>query len=458
MKVLFAAAELAPLVRVGGLSYAAAGLVRQLHAEGIEVTVVLPDYGTYDAALGEDEPLDMPGWVGITTIRRGTVGDGVPLVAVRTPAIERPHPYNDGDGRGWEDNDFRFMAFSAAVAELAATLGPDVLHVNDWHTGASLGMVHQTVPSVFTIHNLAYQGMADGSWAGVLHHRPEAYEWHGTVNPMSGAIALADRVVAVSPNYVHEIHRPEGGFGLDGPLRTRGDALVGILNGIDTAEWNPATDAHLAEPFDAEDLAGKAAARRDLIADCGWEPNRDPVIGMVTRLTAQKGVDLAIDMIDYLDRFPARMVILGSGDRELAERAHWATVGRAEVARFVEGYDESLSHRIFAGSDLLLMPSRFEPCGLAQMQAMIYGTIPVVTDVGGLRDTVIDSDLHESAGTGFVAGEVTPMALLDALHRATRAWRSPTRRKAIQQRGMRHDWSWREPARRHIELYEEISR
>ena len=172
---------------------------------------------------------------------------------------------------------------------------------------------------------------------------------------------------------------------------------------------------HLAEPFDAEDLAGKAAAGRDLIADCGWQPNRDPVIGMVTRLTAQKGVDLAIDMIDYLARFPAHMVILGSGDRELAERAHWATVGRAEVARFVEGYDESLSHRIFAGSDLLLMPSRFEPCGLAQMQAMIYGTIPVVTDVGGLRDTVIDSDLHESAGTGFVAGEVTPMALLDAI-------------------------------------------
>ncbi len=193
MKVLFATAELAPLVRVGGLSYAAAGLVRQLAAEGVDVTVVLPDYGTYEAGLGADEPLDMPGWVGITTIRRGSLADGVPLVAVRTPAIERPHPYNDAGGQGWHDNDFRFMAFSAAVARLVDELGPDVLHVNDWHTGATLGMLSRHVPSVFTIHNLAYQGMADGGWVGVLGRRPEAYEWHGTVNPMSGAIALADR-------------------------------------------------------------------------------------------------------------------------------------------------------------------------------------------------------------------------------------------------------------------------
>ena len=190
------------------------------------------------------------------------------------PPSNGPIPTTTPAGRGWQDNDFRFMAFSAAVARFPARSPPDVLHINDWHTGATLGMLSGHVPSVFTIHNLAYQGMADGGWAGVLDHRPEAYEWHGTVNPMSGAIALADRVVAVSPNYVHEIRRPEGGFGLDGPLRARGDALVGILNGIDTAEWNPATDAHLAEPYDAEDLAGKAAAaaRPDRRLRMGAEP------------------------------------------------------------------------------------------------------------------------------------------------------------------------------------------
>ncbi|MBA2337492.1 MAG: glycogen/starch synthase [Acidimicrobiia bacterium] len=457
MKVLFATAELAPLVRVGGLSYAAAGLVRQLHADGIEVTVVVPDYGTFDAGLGAAQPLDMPGWVGITTVREGIFGDGVPLLAVRTPAIERPHPYNDEAGQGWHDNDFRFMAFSAAVARLVDVLDPDVVHLNDWHTGAALGMLSRHVPSVFTIHNLAYQGMANAGWAGVLHRRPEAYEWHGIINPMSGAIALADRVVAVSPNYVHEIRRPEGGFGLDGPLRARGENVLGILNGIDTEQWNPATDGYMADRYDTDDLSGKAAARRSLLVECEWATTRHPVIAMVTRLTHQKGVDLALDMIDYLDHFPAKLVILGSGDRELAERAHWATVGRGDVARFVEGYDEAMSHRLFAGADLLLMPSRFEPCGLAQMQAMIYGTIPMVTDVGGLHDTVVDADLHGPAGNGFVAGEVTPMALLDTIHRATRAWRSPSRRRTIQLRGMRHDWSWRDPARRHIELYRNIT-
>jgi len=457
VRVLFATAELAPLVRVGGLSHAAAGLVRQLHTDGVEVTVVLPDYGTYDAALGPDLPLDMPGWVGITTMRQGTFGDGIPLLAVRTPAIERPHPYNDGNGEGWHDNDFRFMAFSAAVARLVDVLEPDVLHVNDWHTGGALGMLSRHVPSVLTIHNLAYQGMADAGWFGVLHRRPQAYEWHGIVNPMSGAIALADYVIAVSPNYVHEIRRPEGGFGLDGPLRARGEGLVGILNGIDTTEWNPATDPHIAEPYDATDLSGKSAARRSLLEECEWDTTRHPIIGMVTRLTDQKGVDLALEMIDYLDHFPAKLVILGSGDRELAERAHWATVGHGETARFAEGYDEALAHRIFAGADLLLMPSRFEPCGLAQMQAMIYGTIPVVTDVGGLHDTVLDADLHGPAGNGFIAGQVTAMSLLDTLHRATRAWRSPSRRKTIQLRGMRREWSWKDPARQHIELYQRIS-
>ncbi len=454
MKVLFATSELAPLVAVGGLAHAASGLVKALTAAGVDVTVVLPDYGSYDAGLGEPEPLNMPPWVGITTFRRGRLSDGTELLAVHTPAMRRVHPYTDADGNGWHDNDFRFTAFSAAIARLAATVvKPDLVHLNDWHTGAALGFLERPVPSVTTIHNLAFQGIAAPDWLGVMRNRPDAYEWFGATNPLAGAVALSDYVVTVSPNYAAEIRRPEYGEGLDGALRARGDRLVGIRNGIDTAIWDPATDPHLPRPFDASDLSGKAGARKALLAHVDWPPERSPIVGMVTRLTHQKGIDLALEMAPFLHRLPARMVILGSGERHLVEAARWATVGRDDRLRFVDAYDEALSHRIFGGADLLLMPSRFEPCGLAQMQAMRYGTIPVVTDVGGLRDTVSDADF-DPEGTGFVAPDPSPMALLDALHRAVRAWRSAPRRKAVQRRGMAQDWSWTGPAARQIEIYE----
>lgn len=455
MRVLFATAELAPLVRVGGLAYAAAGLTSELHRSGVDVTIVLPDYGTYDVALGPPQPLGMPPWVGITTFRRGATPEGVPLIAVTTPAIQRPHPYNDADGHGWPDNDFRFMAFSAAVARLTEELAPDVLHINDWHTGAALGFLTGPQPSVLTIHNLAYQGTTHAGWLTLLTHRPEAYEWYGGTNPLSGAIALADRVVAVSPNYATEIRRREHGAGLHDALSAKGDRLVGILNGIDGG-WNPADDPDLTANYGPDDVSGKTEVRRALVSELGWPGEMSPLIAMVTRLTWQKGVDLALDVVEYLDRVPARMVVLGSGDRHLADRAHWVASARPQRLRFIEGFDEPLAHRLFGGADLLLMPSRFEPCGLAQMQAMTYGTIPIVTDVGGLRDTVIDADAHPETGTGFVAPHVTPTALIDGVHRAAKAWRSPSRRKEIQRRGMERDWSWRDPAQRQIELYRAV--
>ncbi len=455
MKVLFATSELAPLVAVGGLAHATSGLVKALTAAGVDVTVVLPDYGTYHARLGDPEPLHMPPWVGITTFRRGRLADGTPLLAVHTPNMHRPHPYTDDDGNGWRDNDFRFTAFSAAVAHIAAhVVKPDLVHLNDWHTGAALGFLEEPVPSVTTIHNLAFQGIAPGDWLGVMRNRADAYEWFGNTNPLAGAVALSDYVVTVSPNYAAEIRRPDHGENLDGALRARGDRLVGIRNGIDTAVWDPGADPFLPRPFGAADLSGKAAARKALLSHVDWPAERSPVIGMVTRITHQKGIDLALEMMPYLDRLPARMVVLGSGERHLVEAARWTTVGREDRFRFVDAYDEPLSHRIFGGADLLLMPSRFEPCGLAQMQAMRYGTIPVVTDVGGLHDTVSDADSDPAGGTGFVASEPSSLPLLDALHRAVRAWRSVPRRKAIQVNGMTRDWSWTTPALRQIEIYQ----
>ncbi len=430
-------------------------MAQALHDAGVGITVVMPDYGTFEADLGPPQPLDMPGWVGITTYRRGTVGPGVPLLAVTTPEIARPHPYTDAAGAGWSDNDYRFMSFSAAVAALAQRLAPDVIHLNDWHTAATLGFLPDPPPSVLTIHNLAYQGTTHSGWLDVMTHRAAAYEWYGTLNPLSGAIALADYVVTVSPNYAREILKPSSGAGLHEPLRQRGDRVIGILNGIDERAWNPARDPHLPAPYGPADLTSKERARDDLVDEFDLVREKSPVVGMVTRLTWQKGVDLALELTQYLDRLPARMVILGSGDRKLADQARWAAARRPHRLAFYDGFDEPLAHRIFGGADLLLMPSRFEPCGLAQMQAMAYGTIPIVTDVGGLRDTVADADAVP-AGTGFLAAHPEPLPVLDALHRAVRAWRNPQRRAAIQRRGMERDWSWHEPAARQIEVYEEL--
>ncbi|MGH8874790.1 MAG: glycogen synthase [Acidimicrobiia bacterium] len=455
MRALFATAELVPLAKVGGLAEASSGLVRGLQELGVDVTVVVPDY-TGARLEGEQRlTLEAPRWAKPASARLGELPGMGPLALVDVPGTARPHPYLDDEGRGWADNDRRFLAFSAATAALVEHIRPDVLHLNDWHTGAALAFLNRPPPSVLTIHNLAYQGVAPGAWLSRLPRRPEAYEWYGSINPLAGGIVLANRVVAVSPNYAREIVRPESGFGLDRVLAAKGGHLIGIRNGIDTTVWGPATDRLLDTHFDA-DLTGKRIARKALLTELGWKEGREPLVGMVTRLTDQKGVDLALEAARYLPGLPARMVLLGAGERGLARQARLLAEAMPERLAFREGYDEPLAHRIFAGSDLYLMPSRFEPCGLAQMQAMAYGALPVVTDVGGLRDTVLDADREPVRGTGFVAPEVTAAAVVDALHRAARAWRATKRRRMIQERGMAADWSWAVPAEEYQDLYREL--
>jgi starch synthase len=310
---------------------------------------------------------------------------------------------------------------------------------------------------VLTIHNLAYQGTTTGDWLKSFKRRPDAYDWNGDVNPLAGAIALADRVVTVSPRFAIESLQPETSFGLSAPLRARGNAFRGILNGIDTDVWDPATDPHLSLHYDMNSTGRKRELGRLLVEELGWEANSEPLIGMVTRLTDQKGVDIALETVSALEDVGARMVLLGSGDRALADAARQVESRFGDRFVFRDGYDEALAHRIFGGSDLYLMPSRFEPSGLTQMQAMRYGTIPVVTDVGGLHDTVIDAGDFPDEGTGFVASEVTGPALVDALARAVRALRSSRQREAISRRGMSRDWSWRAPAGLYGDLYTEIT-
>jgi starch synthase len=455
MKVLFATAELTPVVRVGGLAEAAAGLVTALRAAGIEVQVVLPDYGGIELADETDVDIEMPWWAGEARVRRGRHAVAGDLTVVHVPGIDRHHPYVDETGEGWTDNDARFMAFSAAVAGLVARERPDVLHLNDWHTAATVGMLPDRPPTVLTIHTLGYQGTADRSWLDKLPVEAHRFAWFGGTNPLAGAIELVDRVVAVSPTYAREIVTPEGGMGLDDRLTALGDRLVGIRNGIDTAIWDPANDGHIAATYRVAERHGRDRCRLALIARAGWLDPKPPIAAMVTRLVDQKGVDLVIDAARFLPGMPLRLAVLGAGDAGLARQLHALADADPEHVWFFEGYDEPLAHQLFAGSDLFVMPSRFEPCGLAQMQAMAYGSIPVVTRVGGLCDTVTDADDDRTRGNGFTTS-VDTAGLVDALHRGVRAVRHAGRRTAIQGRGMNADWSWDGPAAEHIALYREL--
>ncbi len=463
MKILFATAELAPIARVGGLAEAAAGLVRQLRADGETVDVVLPDYSGTALDGERKSELRVPDWAGGTArIRRGVHPVAGPVTLVTTAGIPRPNPYVDATGEGWLDNDVRFFGFAAAVAALAAAERPDVLHLNDWHTAAVPAWLAELPPTVFTIHTLGHQGVADIDWLGRMAHRSEAYEGFAVTNPMLGAIRLADRVIAVSPTYAREVVTPAHGMGLDGELAARGEALVGIRNGIDAEEWNPAVDSHVASTYDAATVAaGKAACRAALLGRARFGGPTvaadEPLLGVVSRLVHQKGIDLVLETVPFLHHLGARLVVLGAGEAGLAGGLRYLAEVHPDRLAFVEGYDPELAHQVFAGADLFVMPSRFEPCGLAQMQAMAYGTLPVVTDVGGLHDTVVDADAVPSRGTGIAAHVPSAAALTDAIWRAARLWRDEPRRRAAQRRGMTEDWSWRNPAAEHRALYQAVT-
>jgi starch synthase len=389
------------------MAEATSGLVHALRDAGVDVDVVVPDYFNTPLENETQTTLNVPPWAGSAVARTGMADGTGQITLVTVPGIERPNPYVDAEGNAWPDNAERFFAFSAAVAALADASEHDVVHCNDWHTALTLGLMDSSVASVLTLHNVAYQGWTSGGWLERLGHDADVYEAHGGTNPVAGAIALADRVIAVSPNHANEIRTAEGGSGLDAELRALGPRLVGIRNGIDTSVWNPAVDRYIAERFTIDSLGGKAVCRADLLATIGWEDTGTPIVGIVTRLVGQKGIEIALEAVAYAPDMPFRLVLLGSGERWIADRARHVAAEQGNVVSFHDGYDVELGHKIFAGSDMLLMPSRFEPCGLAQMQAMDYGTVPVVTGVGGLVDTVVDADADPILGSGFSAGRTS---------------------------------------------------
>lgn len=479
LRLLSVASELYPLVKTGGLADVAGALPAALAMEGVDTVTLLPGYPAVMAALADARPLHRYDALmgGPVTLARGTAA-GLDLIVVDAPHLfDRPgNPYLGPDGLDWPDNALRYAAFGRAAADLAGGrvdgFAADVVQLHDWQAGLAAAFLHYDPPDrmpgiVATIHNLAFQGIFPAYLLGTLGLPAAAFaldgiEYHGQISFLKAALIFADQISTVSPTYATEIMGEESGMGLHGLLAGRADRLSGILNGIDTAIWDPATDAALTTRYTAASLADRAANKAALQLELGLAPDpRAFVIGSVGRLTEQKGMDLVIQLLPELVAEGAQLALLGSGDR--AMEAALRTLAGAHPGRIGAhiGYDEGLAHRIMGGCDAFLMPSRFEPCGLTQMYALQYGAVPIVARVGGLADTVIDASpfaLAQGAATGFHAAPGSLASLRAALSRAMAMHRdAPDAWARLQRNGMATDCSWREPARDYAALFRSVS-
>ena len=464
-------------MKTGGLGEVAATLPAALRAAGVDARILVPAYPAVRAALraahATAEVARPGGAFPPAQVLAGTTAAGVPVFAVDCPALyaRSGDPYCDVRGRDWPDNHLRFGLLAKVAAGIALGLpgiewAPQLVHCNDWHTGLAPAYLHFAeavhVRSVFTIHNIAFQGLFPREALAQLALPPRAFamdgvEYHGKLSFMKAGIQYADALTTVSPTHAREIQSEELGFGLGGLLRHRAPQLSGILNGLDTELWNPATDVHLAQRYDSATLEAKAANKSALQQRMKLKVDGEiPLLGVVSRLTHQKGLDVLIAAAREVMNLPAQLVVLGSGDHALERQfSAMARTHRGRCAAII-GYDEALAHLIEAGADIFVMPSRYEPCGLNQMYSLRYGTPPVVRATGGLADTVVDCNAATlAAGTanGFVFTEATPQALLAALERAVSTWRNRAQWRELQRNGMRLDFSWQTSAQRYCDLY-----
>jgi starch synthase len=473
MKVLQVGAEIFPLVKTGGLADVLGALPQALCERGADLRLLLPGLpGIIDAVLHAKRVCQIGpvfGAARVNLLLAQLPYSRLPVYIVDAPSLYRRQgsPYQDSSGAEWSDNLQRFgllgwVAAQLAFGELDTAWSPDVVHAHDWHAAMSCAYLHahpaSEAASVFTIHNLAYQGLFPHDDCLLLglssrYMSPSALEFHGQLSFMKAGLKFADRVTTVSPTYAREIATYEFGAGLEGVIRGRGAAVSGILNGIDTQVWNPAADSALDERYSADRLQGKQRCKAALQARFGLRPEpAAPLLGVVSRLTSQKGLDLVLAALPDLVRMGGQLVVQGTGDAALegafrdAANAHAGSVGVALE------YDEIGAHRLIAGADMILVPSRFEPCGLTQLYALRYGTVPVVRRVGGLADTVHETAPSEKAN-GYVFDAATPAALQDAIARAFTSFRQPAQWTQLMQRGMGEDLSWAGPARDYMALY-----
>jgi starch synthase len=476
VRVLSVASEIYPIIKTGGLADVAGALPLALKAEGVEVRTLVPGYPDVMRAIGAaEEVLRWPEFFGGPGRLLLGSADELELFVLDAPHLyaRAGNPYLAPEGVDWPDNGVRF----AALARIAADIGlgavpafvPDVVHAHDWQAGLAPAYLHYssgTRPrTVMTVHNLAYQGRFPQDLLPRIGLPWESFalrglEYYGQVSYMKAGLQFSDHITTVSPTYAKEIRDEEGGMGLAGLLRERSGALSGILNGIDIRVWNPATDPHIAGRFNARDLAARPANKAALQRRLGLEPFPDScLVGVISRLSWQKGLDLLLEELPTLLDEGMQLALLGSGDADLQERFSAAANANPERVGVFIGYDEALAHLIQAGSDALVVPSRFEPCGLTQLCALRYGAVPIVSRVGGLEDTVVDADEVASVAgtaTGFKFAPVTPDQLAHALRRTSVLFHDKAAWRRLQLNGMATDVSWRGPAKHYAELYRRL--
>jgi starch synthase len=472
LRIVMVASEAHPFAKTGGLAEVLGALPAALARLGHDVTVIIPRYRGIDVSNSTSTPheFSLAGRAVHIAFVEKTLDAGVKAVLVDAPELFDREGLYGANGRDFPDNGWRFAVLSRAALEYARTkqVRVSVFHAHDWQAG--LVPVYQKmyfssdpyvggVPCVFTIHNLAFQGVFGTSALPALGLGPElldinALEYWGHISFLKGGINFSEKITTVSPTYAHEILTSQYGFGMEGALRRRSDDLVGILNGIDTERWNPQTDA-FAPHFSIDDLAAKRRAKEHLLQTLKLPFHEQavsrPVVGVISRLTDQKGFDLVAAAADDLMELDATWAMLGSGD------SHYEQLWKTLAARHPQkvsatiGFNERLAHLIEAGSDLFLMPSRFEPCGLNQMYSLRYGTVPVVRATGGLQDTV--RDVTETGANGFKFSDYTPGAMVAALRRALHAYRDAGQWSALQRAGMQRDSSWDVSAREYVKVY-----
>lgn len=482
LRIVFVGAEAVPWIKSGGLGDVLGALPRELFALGHEVATVLPLFSAVDR--------DEAGLEHLATIQVRFLGNEFPtrIYAASYPRsecralfienqyyFERSGIYDDpATGRPWPDDDERWFFFQSALLELVrqTDMRPDLLVCADWHTAlvpALMRIRHQEdrrlsqTRSVLSLHNLGYQGVLPAESLTKLGLPRELlfplspFEFYGQLNCLKAGISFADEVVTVSPTYAREICTAELGHGLDGVLRQHGERVSGILNGIDTETWNPATDPLLDETFTPARLGRKAGNRPRLLKEFGLDPHfGGPVLAMVTRLTGQKGMNVLAGCVDRLLQRELRFLILGTGEPQFEKFLADVAAAHPERMSVRVGYSEALAHLVYAGADFFLMPSRYEPCGLSQMYAMRYGALPIVHATGGLKDTVVPFLEDAEGATGFAFSDYHAEALLEAVDTALSAWRNPRTMRRLQKNAMKQDFSWEHSARLYEELFYQV--
>ncbi|MBI4470864.1 MAG: glycogen synthase GlgA [Acidobacteria bacterium] len=473
MRVIFAASEIAPYAKTGGLADVAGSLPKALQRKGAEVLTVLPRYGTIPHHQRVLDRLEVP--FAFETKSASVWSDdkhGFPVYFIDLPEyFVRPGIYGDSSGTEYRDNAERFGFFSRAVLELTRRIGfkPDIVHGNDWQTGLLPLYLHRNLGndpyfagtgSLFTIHNLAYQGLFDPSLLPRLGLGREVYdpvsgiEFHGAASSLKAGIIAATAVSTVSRRYALEIQTPEYGCRLDGLLRSRHHDLVGILNGVDYDDWDPRRDPFLARNYSPEDLSGKEACRQDLLrdfqlsGDAAW-----PIVGCISRLVDQKGFDLISEIAGRMMQLGLYFVVLGSGDRGLESFFQALRDAHPDRVGVYIGFNHELAHKIEAGADLFLMPSKYEPCGLNQMYSLRYGTVPIVRATGGLDDTVQDFDRSTLQGNGFKFFDYEANRLLEKIYEALLVYADRPLWEILMRNGMTADFSWDRSALEYLDVY-----